>query len=123
VFVIGTVWQIPLVVADGLWFDLSTFDLARVTWRGWTGFAFITLITAYTNYLLWYLVTARYDVTRSSVVTNAHFLITVLVEAAWFQQGLSGWVGVGSALLLFGIVLATWRANSVRVSNAESSGR
>ena len=114
VFVIGTVWQIPLVAADGLWFDLSTFDLARVTWRGWTGFGFITLVTAYTNYLLWYLVTARYDVTRSSVVTNAHFLITVLVEAAWFQQRLSGWVAVGSALLIVGIVLATSKPDAGR---------
>ena len=94
-----------------------------MTWRGWTGFGFITVVTAYTNYILWYLVTARYDVTRSSVVTNAHFLITVLVEAAWFQQRLSAWVAVGSALLLLGIVLATRRANSVPVSNAESSGR
>jgi drug/metabolite transporter (DMT)-like permease len=120
VFVIGTVWQMPLVVADGLWFDLSTFDLARVTWRGWTGFGFITLVTAYTNYLLWYLVTARYDVTRSSVVTNAHFLITVLVEAAWFQQRLSGWVAVGSALLIVGIVLATSRPDATPIPGAAS---
>ncbi len=109
VFLIGTLWQVPLVVADALWFDLSTFSLSSVTWRGWAGFAYITLITAYLNYLLWYLVTARYDVTRSSVVTNTHFLITVIIEAAWFHQRLSGWAAVGSALLLLGIVLATSR--------------
>jgi len=107
VFLIGTLWQIPLVAADALWFDLSTFELSSVTWRGWAGLAFITLITAYLNYLLWYLVTARYDVTRSSVVTNTHFLITVIIEAAWFQQRLNGWVAVGSALLLLGVLLAT----------------
>ncbi len=107
VFLLGTLWQIPLVVADAVWFDLSTFQLSAVTWRGWAGFAFITLITAYLNYLLWYLVTARYDVTRSSVVTNTHFLITVIIEAAWFHQALSAWAAVGSALLLLGIVLAT----------------
>jgi drug/metabolite transporter (DMT)-like permease len=107
VFLIGTLWQIPLVAADALWFDLSTFQLASVTWQGWAGFAFITLVTAYLNYLLWYLVTARYDITRSSVVTNTHFLITVIIEASWFQQRLSGWVAVGSALLLLGIILAT----------------
>ena len=116
VFLIGTLWQIPLVAADALWFDLSTFELSGVTWRGWVGLAFITLITAYLNYLLWYLVTARYDVTRSSVVTNTHFLITVIIEAAWFQQRLSGWVAVGSALLLLGIVLATSKAGAAAVS-------
>lgn len=81
--------------------------LSSVTWRGWVGLAFITLVTAYLNYLLWYLVTARYDVTRSSVVTNTHFILTVIIEAAWFHQRLSGWVAIGSAFLLLGIVLAT----------------
>ena len=123
VFLIGTLWQIPLVVADGVWFGLSIFDLSRVTWRGWTGFAFITVITAYTNYLLWYLITARYDVTRSSVVTNTHFLITVVIEAAWFDQRLSGWVAVGSALLLLGIVLATSGTTVAPVSNRCEPGR
>jgi drug/metabolite transporter (DMT)-like permease len=105
-----------LVAADALWFDLSTFQLSGVTWRGWAGFAFITLVTAYLNYLLWYLVTARYDVTRSSVVTNTHFLITVIIEASWFHQQLSGWVAVGSALLLLGIVLATARPDAGAVA-------
>jgi drug/metabolite transporter (DMT)-like permease len=118
VFLIGTLWQIPLVAADALWFDLSTFQLSSVTWRGWAGFAFITLVTAYLNYLLWYLVTARYDVTRSSVVTNTHFLITVIIEAAWFQQRLNGWVAVGSALLLLGIVLATFKPDAGREAMA-----
>lgn len=116
VFLIGTLWQVPLVAADALWFDLSTFQLSGVTWRGWAGFAFITLVTAYLNYLLWYLVTARYDVTRSSVVTNTHFLITVIIEASWFHQQLSGWVAVGSALLLLGIVLATARPDAGAVA-------
>jgi len=119
VFLIGTLWQIPLVAADALWFDLSALQFSSITWRGWAGFAFITLITAYLNYLLWYLVTARYDVTRSSVVTNAHFLITVIIEASWFQQRLSGWVAVGSSLLLLGIVLATSKGDRGTVAGRE----
>ena len=116
VFLIGALWQIPLVAADAIWFDLSTFQLVGVTWRGWAGLAYITLVTAYLNYLLWYLVTARYDVTRSSVVTNTHFLITVIIEAAWFHQRLSAWVAVGSAFLLLGIVLATSRNDKEAVT-------
>ncbi|MDO8629741.1 MAG: EamA family transporter, partial [Phycisphaerales bacterium] len=100
----------PLVLADRRWFDLAAFDVSRVTWQGWTGLAFITLVTAYLNYLLWYIVTARFDVTRSAVVTNAHFLVTVFVEAAFFGQRLNAWVFAGSAVLLSGIVLATGEA-------------
>ncbi len=107
VFLYGTLWQVPLVLVDALWFDLSTFQPSHVTWRGFAGFGYITFVTAYTNYLLWYLVTARYDVTRSSVVTNAHFVITVLLEAAFFDLFLNAWVALGSAILLAGIALAT----------------
>ena len=109
VFLIGTAWQIPLAAADWLWFELSTFEVSQVTWRGVAGFAFITLVTAYLNYLLWYVVTARYDITRSSVITNAHFLVTVLIEAFFFGQVLSWWVVVGSVVLLAGIVLVSSR--------------
>ena len=92
------------------------FQFSGVTWRGWIGFAFITFVTAYLNYLLWYLVTARYDVTRSSVVTNTHFLITVIIEASWFHQRLNAWVAVGSALLLLGVILATARPDGGAVA-------
>jgi drug/metabolite transporter (DMT)-like permease len=108
VFLIGAMLQLPLVLADYVWFDLSRLDLLAVTWHGLAGFAYITLITAYVNYLLWYLILARYDVTRTAIVTNASFLITVLVEAAFLGQVLSWWVAAGSVLLLAGIGLATY---------------
>jgi len=107
VFLLGTVWQVPLVLSDWQWFELAAFDPSQVSWRGWAGLAFITLVTAYVNYLLWYLVVARFDVTRSTVITNAHFLVTVLVESALFDRRISAWVFVGSGILLAGIVLAT----------------
>ncbi len=106
VFLLGSVMHLPLVALDGLYFDLRSFDLRAVSWRGWAGFAFITLITAYTNYLLWYLVVARFDVTRSAVVTNANFLVTVILEALFFAQPVSWWVAAGSAVLLAGIALS-----------------
>ena len=58
---------------------MRSFDRAQVTWRGLFGFGFITLITAYTNYLLRYLVISRHDVTRSSIAVTASFLITVIL--------------------------------------------
>lgn len=106
VFLIGTVLHLPLVVADFVFFDLGRFELRSVTWKGAAGFAFITLITAYLNYLLWYLVVARFDVTRSAVVTNANFLVTVVIEAVFFQLVVSWWVAAGSAVLLYGILLS-----------------
>jgi len=107
VFMLGTLWHVPVAVFE--WFRVrEAFSIAAIKWQGWAGLAFLTLITAYLNYLLWYVVTARYDLTRSAVVTNAHFLVTVALEAVLFHQGV-GWIAVvGSALLLSGILLATW---------------
>jgi len=105
VFLIGAAMQVPLAIVDGLYLDAARFTWASVTWRGLGGFAFITLITAYTNFLLFYLVLARYDVTRASIVTNSSFLIAVLVDAAITKTTLSLWVAVGSVLLFTGIGL------------------
>jgi|CXWL01.1.fsa_nt_gi drug/metabolite transporter (DMT)-like permease len=106
VFLLGTLWHIPVALVDWFWFR-SDFSITAITWEGWAGLAYLTFITAYLNYLLWYVVTARYDLTRSAVVTNAHFLVTVALEAVLFEQHVGSMAILGSALLLGGIVLAT----------------
>ena len=106
VFLLGTVFHLPVAAGESIWLA-NGFSLASVTWKGWVGLAYLTLITAYLNFLLWYVVTSRYDVTRSAVVTNAHFIVTVLVEYALFGLFI-GWIAlIGAALLLTGIALAT----------------
>ncbi len=106
VFLVGTLWHIPVAAVDWMWLQ-EDFSISAITWQGWAGLAYLTFITAYLNYLLWYVVTARYDLTRSAVVTNAHFLVTVALEAVLFDQRVGKIAIVGSALLLSGIVLAT----------------
>jgi drug/metabolite transporter (DMT)-like permease len=106
VFLMGTLWHLPVAAVEWLILGHGVSPMG-VTWRGWAGLAYLTLITAYLNYLLWYVVTARYDITRSAVVTNAHFLVTVGLEAILFCQPIGPAAWVGSALLLSGIVLAT----------------
>lgn len=118
VFLIGTVMHVPLVVADLFYFDLRRFDTSDVTWKGVAGLAYITLITAYTNYLLWYLILARHDVARSTVVTNCAFLVTVIVEGLFLGGALNGWVAVGSAILLWGILLTRKQRAPVAASVA-----
>ncbi len=106
VFLLGTLWHIPVALVDIFWLQESV-SFSVMTWQGWTGLAYLTLITAYLNYLLWYVVTARYDLTRSAVVTNAHFLVSVGLEAVLFKQRVGPIAVVGAALLMGGIFLAT----------------
>lgn len=106
VFLLGTLWHIPVAIVDWVWLN-NHVALSAISWKGWTGLAYLTFITAYLNYLLWYIVTSRYDITRSAVVTNAHFLVSVGLEAVLFHQPVGPLALVGSALLMTGIVLAT----------------
>jgi drug/metabolite transporter (DMT)-like permease len=51
-------------------------------------------------------------VTRSSIITNSSFLVTVVTEAALMHRRLSWWIAAGSAVLLVGIALATHKAEA-----------
>lgn len=106
VFLVGTLWHIPVAAIEWIWFR-GDFSPGAVSWQGWAGLAFLTFITAYLNFLLWYIVTSRYDLTRSAVVTNAHFVVTVILEAVFFEQNVGPIALLGSLLLMAGIVLAT----------------
>ena len=106
VFLLGTLIHIPLAAGD-LLLHPNGFSFSAITWAGWAGLAYLTFITAYLNYVLWYVVTAKYDVTRSAVVTNAHFIVSVALEAFLFGQQVGAIAAVGAVLLMSGIVLAT----------------
>jgi len=109
VFLIGSIMHVPIVVVDLLWFKLGRLDLAAVSTSAWLGFVFITVVTAYLNYMLWFLVISRFDVTRSSIVTNSSFLLTVTIEWAAGRLDWNPLIGIGSLVLLTGIVLANLR--------------
>lgn len=104
VFLLGATLHTPLVLVD-----VSRLDLASVTWRGWSGFAFITLGTSYLNYLLFYVVLARYEATRALIVVNGAFVVTVVVEWLAFGERLTGWFFLGAGLIVAAIALDVLR--------------
>ncbi|MHC5108265.1 MAG: DMT family transporter [Planctomycetota bacterium] len=112
VFLLGSAMHLPVVLADYLWFDLRTFDLSTVSGEAVGAFLYITIITAYLNYLLWYTIISRFDVTKSSIITNCSFLVTVGLENLLGKLVLSYWILLGSLLLLAGIILANLRGRS-----------
>ncbi len=102
VFLLGTLLDLPL-----LFYDLGDFRPADVGWSAWAGFAFITVMTSYVNYLLWYNVIARHDITRVSVLVNIHFLFTVVIEHLVFGERIASSMVIGCAFTLAGVYLAT----------------
>lgn len=110
VFLIGAVMHTPLALLD-----IHRLDLGAVTATGWAGILYVTLVTSYINYMLWYMVITRHDITRIAVVTNCHFVVTVAVAVIFQGDPISGLLAVGCVLILGGIVLAT-RPRSKKVS-------
>ncbi len=101
VFLLGTLLQTPFAIWDGV-NHLASLSISK---SGIIGFCYLTLITSYVNYLLWYVVIARHELTKTSVLVNANFLITIF--AGWLFQGdkLNALFLIGGACTLLGIVL------------------
>lgn len=105
VFLLGAAVHTPLAIWAGL-----SFDPAAVTMSGVGGFLFITVVSCYLGYLLTYLVIAKHDATRAMIFVNVQFLLTVLIERAFFNVPLSAYFVLGSVLICAAIVLdfARW---------------
>lgn len=114
VFLLGAAVHTPFA----LW-SMRSFDAPGVTWRGVSGFAFITVVSSYLGYLLTYIVIAKHDATRAMIVVNAHFLITVLVERVFFDVPLTIYFAGGTVLIVAAIgmdVMRSWSAPPVKAS-------
>lgn len=95
----------------------------QMSWRALGGFAFITLLTCYLNYLLWSFALMRIDVNRIAVSVNAGPIVAVVVAHYWHGDPLTRWLLAGSALILLAITLANWdklRALTTRGRQATS---
>ncbi len=100
---VGSLMYLPAAWIDG--YQLLT---GSYSWRALTGFAFITLITSYLNYMLWFTALTRIDINRLSVVTNAAPLVAVVAAHYWHHDPLTAWLLLGGSLILTAITLANW---------------
>jgi len=100
---LGALLHTPLMLLD-----LKELQVESITWRGAGGLAWLTLITIYVGYLLFYIVLARFEATRALIVINAQFMVTVLCEWGWYGERPAGWFLIGCGLILAAIAM-DWR--------------
>lgn len=99
---LGTLLYAPALLVDGLaWLEIT------LTWRALAGFAFITVVTSYLNYLLWFVLLTRIDINRLSVAVNAAPIVAVTAAWAWHDEPISQGLLLGAG----GILVAIWMAN------------
>jgi drug/metabolite transporter (DMT)-like permease len=121
VFLLGAAAHTPVMIAGELLWEST--DISAITGDGLLGFAWITLMTSYLNYLLIYIVVARHNATRAMIVANAGVLITVGIEWRFFNEPLTGWFFAGMGLMFGAIGLdgvRAWAANSHRNRSRKS---
>lgn len=118
VMLLGTLLYAWAALVDG-----HRLHPLQMSWRAVAGFAFITLLTCYLNYLLWSFALMRIDVNRIAVSVNAGPIVAVVVAHHWHGDPLTRWLLAGSALILVAITLANWdklRALTLRTRQAAS---
>ncbi len=103
VCLLGAALHTPLVLLD-----LPRYADVVITWRGVVGTAYLTLVTSFINYLLWYVVIARHDISKASVIVNTNFLITVLLGYLFLDESINLLFVIGAVLTLCGIALVAW---------------
>jgi drug/metabolite transporter (DMT)-like permease len=97
---IGAVSLLPLSLVD-----IRQLHLPQITWRGWLGAFWITVLTAYVAYLLWFSAITRINLTKVAVATNLAPVITVLTGHFVLGEEMSAWIIAGTALVVGGIYL------------------
>jgi drug/metabolite transporter (DMT)-like permease len=103
VLTVGSVMYLPALLIDGR--QLFTADW---TPRVLGGLLYITLLTSYMNYLLWFVALTRVDVNQLAVATNTTPIVAVTGAYFWHNEPLSSGLLTGGVILLIAITLANW---------------
>lgn len=98
---IGCLMYLPVLIVDGV-------DLApqRMSWQALGGFAFITLLTSYLNYALWFVAMLRIGVNRLAVALNAAPLMAVPAAHFLLGEPITRWLTLGATIIIAAILLA-----------------
>lgn len=98
---IGCLMYLPVLLVDGV-----EFMPQRMSWKAIGGFAFITLLTSYLNYALWFVAMLRIGVNRLAVALNAAPLLAVPAAHVLLGEPITRWLAFGAALIIGAILLA-----------------
>ena len=111
-FLLGSLLHTPLIL-----FDVGRLAPSTYTLNAWLGFGFITVVTSFLNYLMIYLVLARYEATRAMIVLNGSFLVTAALGWKFLGERI-GWEFLGGALLISAAIgldaHRAWRARAMK---------
>lgn len=99
----GTAMYLPALMIDGRDLFAHSFSTPALL-----GFAFITLFTAYLNYMLWFIAVLRINVNRLAIAMNAGPVIAIVSAHYICNEPISRWLLAGATLIVCAMTLANW---------------
>ena len=100
VFTFGAIAYIPLFI-----YDLPNLTFVNLTYKGITGYIFLTVIVAYLAYLVWYYVLKSLQVSKITTFSNLSPLITVFFSVIFLGESISLYLLIGGLITIAGVFL------------------
>ncbi|MFO0839395.1 MAG: DMT family transporter [Phycisphaerae bacterium] len=100
---IGALLYLPAFAIDG-----GQVDFARLSARALGGFLFISVMTGYLNYVIYFIALTRMEVNRISISANTGPLVAVVAAHYWRDEPISAWLSISLVILVAAITLANW---------------
>lgn len=100
VFTIGAIAYIPLFI-----YDLPNLTSANLTYKGITGYIFLTFIVAYLAYFVWYYVLKSLEVSKITTFSNLSPLITVFFSVIFLGESISLYLLIGGIITVAGVFI------------------
>jgi drug/metabolite transporter (DMT)-like permease len=111
----GAVRALTLITVSGtamylpaLMIDASELNFAGMSPPALAGFAYMTILTSYFNYILWFIVLMRTNVNRLAVGMSVAPLVSVFAAHYLCGDPITRWLALGAAFVLTGITLSNW---------------
>lgn len=100
IFIAGCTAYIPLFI-----YDAPNFTLEYITYKGITGFIFLSVVVAYLAYYLWYYVLKSIPVSKVTTFSNLSPLLTVFFSVIFLSESISLYLIFGGIITLTGVFL------------------
>ena len=100
VFLIGSVFYIPLFI-----YDLPNFTLSALTYKGVIGYIYLTIIVAYLAYFFWYYALKTIPVSKLTTLSNISPVLTVFFSIVFLSEKISVYFMIGGAITIIGVLI------------------
>jgi drug/metabolite transporter (DMT)-like permease len=100
IFITGSLLYVPLFIADA-----PNLNFGEVSWKGFAGFVYLSVIVAYLAYFIWYYALKTIEISKLTTMSNISPLLTVLFSIIFLGEKISLLFITGSMITVTGLII------------------